>query len=302
MRYRPPQRLARRASAALFVLAAITVAPVSAQAVQTTPSVVMEIDTSSWNRPSPDPSGITYLPRTDRFFVVDSEVDETRRWERANAWLIGRDGAVRRTYNLTRLTDEPADIDAFGRSILITDDTRDEVLFVRRGRDRRLGTRDDIVRTISTHAWGSTDPEGLVRTRRFLFIADGSESRRPAIYRINAGRDGRFGTGDDRVLRIDARDLGLADPEGITYARRSLYIVSRLGRNRGIVRTSLRGELLETYDVAGSGLRRSAGIAVVRGTDGSLEAWVTDRGVDNDTDPDENDGKIFVFALAGPDA
>jgi hypothetical protein len=299
MRYRPSQRRARRASAALVVLAAFVVAPISAHA---TPQVVAEIDTSSWSRPSPDPSGITYLPGPDRFLVVDSEVDETPHWRRANAWLIGRDGVVQRTLNLTRLTSEPADVDVFGRTVLISDDTEDEVLFVRRGRDRRLGTRDDIVRRISTHVWGSTDPEGLVRTRRFLFVADGSESRRPAIYRINAGRDGRFGTSDDRVLHIDARELGLADPEGITYARRSLYIVSRLGRNRGIVRTSLRGELLETYDVAGSGLRRSAGIAVVRGTDGSVEAWVTDRGVDNDTDPNENDGKIFVFALAGPDA
>jgi hypothetical protein len=299
MSYRPPQRRARRMSAALVVLTAIVVAPISAQA---TPQVVAEIDTSSWNRPSPDPSGITYLPGPDRFLVVDSEVDETPHWRRANAWLIGRDGAVQRTLNLTRLTSEPADVDVFARSVLISDDTEDEVLFVRRGRDRRLGTRDDIVRRISTHVWGSTDPEGLVRTRRFLFVADGSESRRPAIYRINAGRDRRFGTSDDRVLEIDARGLGLADPEGITYARRSLYIVSRLGRNRGIVRTSLRGDLLETFDVAGSGLRRSAGIAVVRGTDGSVEAWVTDRGVDNDTDPNENDGKIFVFALAGPDA
>ena len=298
MSYRPPKSRARRASAAL-VLAALIVAPISAQA---TPQVVTEIDTSSWNRPSPDPSGITYLPGSDRFLVVDSEVDETPHWRRANAWLIDRDGVVQRTLNLTRLTSEPADVDVFGRTVLISDDTEDEVLFVRRGRDRRLGTGDDIVRRISTHAWGSTDPEGLVRTRRFLFIADGSESRRAAIYRINAGRDGRFGTSDDRVLHIDARELGLADPEGITYARRSLYIVSRLGRNRGIVRTSLRGELLETYDVAGSGLRRSAGIAVIRGTDGSLEAWVTDRGVDNETDPNENDGKILVFALAGPDA
>ena len=298
MSYRPPKSRARRASAAL-VLAALIVAPISAQA---TPQVVTEIDTSTWSRPSPDPSGITYLPGSDRFLVVDSEVDETPHWRRANAWLIDRDGIVQRTLNLTRLTSEPADVDVFGRTVLISDDTEDEVLFVRRGRDRRLGTGDDIVRRISTHAWGSTDPEGLVRTRRFLFIADGSESRRAAIYRINAGRDGRFGTSDDRVLHIDARELGLADPEGITYARRSLYIVSRLGRNRGIVRTSLRGELLETFDVAGSGLRRSAGIAVVRGADGSLEAWVTDRGVDNETDPNENDGKIFVFALAGPDA
>jgi hypothetical protein len=261
------------------------------------PTVVAEIDTSTWNRPSPDPSGIAYIRRADRFLVVDGEVDETPHWEGANAWVIDRDGNVLRSLDLTRYTTEPSDVSVFRRTVFISDDDRDVIHRIRRGPDRRLGTRDDLVRSFSTHAYGSTDPEGLVRTRRFLFIADGQESRNPAVYRVNPGRDGRFGS-EDRVLRIDAGSLGLRDPEGITYARRSIYVVSRLGRNRGIVRANLRGEFLQTYDEEGTGLRRGAGIAVVPSADGSsLEAWVTDRGVDNQGDPDENDGKIFVFEL-----
>ena len=140
-----------------------------------------------------------------------------------------------------------------------------------------------------------------MRTRRFLFIADGQESGNPAIYRIDPGRndvfDGDSAASDDRVLRIDAGSLGLRDPEGIAFAGDSIYVVSRLGRNRGIVRASLRGELREAYDASGTGLRRSAGIAVIRTDDGGLEAWVTDRGVDNDTDASEDDGAIFEFSL-----
>ena len=286
------RRLIRAAAIAAVSVTLFAAAPAAAG-----PSVVAEIDTSTWDPPSPDPSGIAVIPRSDRFLVVDGEVDETPHWDRANAWLVGRDGSALRSMDLTDYTTEPTDISVFRRTVYISDDVHDAILRVRRGRDGRLGTRDDRVRSISTHRFGSTDPEGLFRSRRFLFIADGAESRNPSIYRINPGRDGRFGGDDDRVLQIDAGRLGLQDPEGVTYARRSLFIVSRLGRNRGIVRTNLRGELLETYDLAGTGLRRSAGIAVVRATDGSLEAWVTDRGTDNETDRNENDGKIFVFSL-----
>jgi hypothetical protein len=279
------------------LIAVVSVVSMASLPAEATPTVVAEIDTSMWNRPSPDQSGIAYVRRSERFLVVDGEVDETPHWHGANVWLIDRDGSVLRSMDLTDVTTEPSDISVFGRTVFVSDDVRDEILRIRRGPDRRLGTRDDVVRSFSTHGWGSTDPEGLVMTRRFLFIADGAESGNPAIYRIRAGRDGRLDTADDRVLRVDAGSLGLQDPEGVTAFGRSLYIVSRLGRNRGIVRTNLRGELRETYDESGSGLRRAAGIAVVRGEGGSVEAWVTDRGTDNDTDRNENDGRIFVFSL-----
>lgn len=288
----PRRRLARATAVAATVATLLAAAPAAAG-----PTVVAEIDTSTWDPPSPDPSGISYIRRSDRFIVVDGEVDETPHWEGSNAWLIARDGSVMRPIDLTGYTSEPSDVVVFRKTIFISDDVDDTILRVRRGRDGRVGTDDDVVRSFSTHPFGSTDPEGLFKTQRFLFIADGAESGDPAIYRIDPGRDERFGGSDDRILRIDAGRLGLQDPEGVTYARRSLFIVSRLGRNRGIVRTTLRGELVETYDLEGTDLRRSAGIAVVRGADGSLEAWVTDRGTDNDTDRNENDGKIFVFSL-----
>jgi hypothetical protein len=292
-----PQSDRRRRLTRTAAIAAASIALFAATPATAGPGVVAEIDTSTWDPPSPDPSGIAFIARSDRFMVVDGEVDETPHWDGVNAWLIDRDGSALRSMDLTAYTTEPTDVSVFRKTIYISDDVHDTILRMRRGRDGRLGTNDDLVRSISTHRFGSTDPEGLFKSRRFLFIADGAESRNPAIYRINPGRDGRFGGDDDRVLRIDAGRLGLQDPEGVTYARRSLFIVSRLGRNRGIVRANLRGELLETYDLAGTGLRRSAGIAVVRAGDGFLEAWVTDRGSDNDADRNENDGKIFVFSL-----
>ena len=271
-----------------------------ASAAEAGTTVLNQIDTSTWAPPSPDPSGIAYVRRSDRFLVVDGEVDETSLWSGANAWLIDRDGTVHASIDLSDYTTEPTDVSVFRRTVFISDDDHDRILRIRRGSDHRLGTADDRVRSFSTHAYGSTDPEGLVRTSRFLFIADGEESGDPAIYRISPGRNGRFdaeANSDDRVLRIDAGSLGLQDPEGITYEGRSIYVVSRLGSNRGIVRTNMRGDLLETYDEAGTGLHRAAGIAVIPADDGTTEAWVADRGVDNMTHPNENDGIVFELSL-----
>jgi hypothetical protein len=271
-----------------------------AVAAEAGPTVVNEIDTSTWTPPSPDPGGIAYIAGSDRFLVVDGEVDETSLWMGANAWVIDRDGAVLRSIDLSRYTTEPTDVSVYRRTVFISDDDHDLILRVRRGPDHRVGTSDDRVRSFSSHVYGSTDPEGLVRTPRFLYIADGQESHNPAIYRINPGRNGHLDAepnSDDRVLRIDAGSLGLRDPEGITYEGRSIFVVSRLGKNRGIVRANLRGDLRETYDEAATGLRRSAGIAIVPAADGSLVGWVTDRGVDNNTDPSENDGAIYEFSL-----
>src|SRR5690242_18571821 len=40
-----------------------------------TPQVVQVIDTTKWPAPSPDPSGMTYIPGTG-LLMVDSEIDE----------------------------------------------------------------------------------------------------------------------------------------------------------------------------------------------------------------------------------
>jgi len=51
--------------------------PVAAAAVTFTSSLVKTTDMSAISPPSPDPSGITYLPNSNRLMVVDGEVEES---------------------------------------------------------------------------------------------------------------------------------------------------------------------------------------------------------------------------------
>lgn len=66
---------------------AVTPPTVTAQLVQTIP-------TSGFDPPSPDPSGIVYLPpsgsRSGRFEIADSEVDETTGagYHGVNLWQV----------------------------------------------------------------------------------------------------------------------------------------------------------------------------------------------------------------------
>jgi hypothetical protein len=295
-RVRPPRVAACLTALVLAAIMLGAAAPAGA-----TPTVDRVIDTSAWRKPSPDPSGIAYLRRSGRFLVVDGEVEETRVWRRANMWLINGDGVVLRSFKTTRYSSEPADVAVYRRTIYIIDDDRDRIFRVRRGRDRRLGTRDDSVVSFSTRGFGVRDPEGIAYGRGSLFIAEGLDGGSPAIYRVSPGRDRRFeGGGDDVIRSFDAPDLGLTDPEGVAHAAGSLFIVGR-GPDDVIVQTTLSGHLIGTVDLSGTGIVHASGISVVRDGD-TLVALITDRRVDNATDPDENDGQIVVLTLPTSDA
>lgn len=284
----------RAARLAVLALAGATLSvPTSAWA---TPTVDHVIDTSAWRKPSPDPSGIVHLRRSDHFLVVDGEVEETRVWHRANIWLIDADGTVLRSWNTTRYSAEPTDVAVERRTIFITDDDRDLIFHVRRGRDHRFGTHDDDVASFSTRRFGVRDPEGIAYARGSLFIAEGLDGGAPSIYRVSPGPNGRFqGRGDDVIVRHRASQLGLEDPEGIAYAAGSLFIVGR-NPEHVIVETTLAGEVIGTVDLSSTGIVHAAGISVVHDGD-NLLAFVTDRRVDNLEDPDENDGQIVVLVL-----
>ncbi|HXF35618.1 MAG TPA: hypothetical protein VNO17_00375 [Actinomycetota bacterium] len=258
------------------------------------------IETSAWDPPSPDPSGIAYSPSTGRLFVTDGEVEETIHFRGANVFRATRRGALLGAFDLTEVSREPAGVAVRPRSrraLYVADDNANRIFFVRSGPDRRWGTDDDRVRSISTRAFGSDDAEGLAYGERSLFVADGGNAE---IIRIVCRDrcDGPPPGGDDDVRRFDTAPLGLTDPEGVDLDRSSghLFIVSR--RERLIAETTLGGRLVARYDVSSSPIRHPSGIAVVRRRDGGRTLYVLDRGVDNDQDPAENDGRIFVFSIA----
>jgi DNA-binding beta-propeller fold protein YncE len=184
--------------------------------------------------------------------------------------------------------------------LFICDDDLDRVFRWRRGPDLRWGTKDDRVSSFGTDAFGSSDPEGLAIAPGEMFVVDGAGTE---VYRITPGPNGRFDgvapEGDDRVSSFDTSDLGLQEPEGAVFdpATGDLYLVSR--RDHVIVRATVSGELVESFDISDSGIRRPSDITLAPASDGSaaIHAYLTDRGTDNAASPDENDGRIFEFAL-----
>jgi DNA-binding beta-propeller fold protein YncE len=261
---------------------------------------VQVIDTWAWSPPSPDPTGLAYSRGRGKLIVTDGEVEETPLFRGANAFEARRSGALLRTFDLTGFTREPTGVATPPRSrrtLYVSDDNADRIFIVRAGGDRRWGTEDDRVRSISTRAFGSEDPEGLAFGRRSLFVADGRGTEIFRIRRRGHGFDGPPPGGDDVVTSFDTMSLGLTDPEGVDHDPVSghLFIVSR--RERLIVEVTLRGRPVATYDISSSGIEEPSDLAVVRPDPATLLVYVSDRGADNDEDPSENDGRIFVFSI-----
>jgi len=264
-------------------------------------NVVRVIDTSTWDPPSPDPSGIAYDARSRKLLVVDGEVDESPLFDETNIWFATLDGEPTRT-GLLRVTNEPTGVAFSGeRTLWATDDARPRVLRYRWGRDRRWGTDDDRAQYFLTGAFGADDPEGLTFADGRMYLIDGTGAE---IYVVRRGRNRRFDgvrpTGDDRVSHFDVSGLGLSDPEGVTYdpSTGHLFVVTR--RDPVLVEITLGGDLVASYDLSTTRLLHPADLAFAQASDGSsaVHVYVVDRGRDNAGNPNENDGRIFELELA----
>ena len=152
------------------------------------------IRTWRWATPSPDPTGLDFLPY-GQLLVTDSEVDEMPVNEGRNVWRITRGGHVERAMSTYRFSHEPTDVavDGARRIWYFSTDVGARIFVVRLGPDGRYGTRDDTRRSFSTSDFGSRDPEGLAFGGGSLWLSDGNNER---IYRIRPGRNGRFGGAD----------------------------------------------------------------------------------------------------------
>lgn len=266
-----------------------------------TPELVQVIDTSGFSTPIPDPTGLDFSS-SGRLLVADSEVEEIPAlFEGRNVFEVTTGGALVGGFKTTRFSDEPVGLARKGRTLFLCDDNTDEVFTVRPGRDRRYGTRDDKVTSFNTRAFGSRDPEGIAFGARKLFVLDGMDAE---VYRLSPGRnrvfDGVRPRGDDRVKHFDVAGAGLEEPEGIGFDRGSttLFIVSPR-RGSDIIQTTMRGQVLTVIDGSALNIRSAAGVAFgPRSSDPSLDSlYIADRGVDNQTDPQENDGKIYEIAF-----
>ena len=283
---------------------------------------VHRIDTSSWSPPSPDPAGLTYRGSNGRLLAGDSEVDEIPSlYTGQNLFEASPDGTLLDTGNtggngLSTKSLEAADVawdnnsgaGTQGQVLYVVDDDRDRVLRYNPQADGRIGTADDTSGTalslntivIPGYPNGITDAEGLAYRMddRSLYLTDGATA---TVFHIERGPNGVFGgaTQDDVITRFDAAAVGMRDPEDIEYDPVSghLFIASRM--DDAIAETTTAGALVNLIDVSAANIDPS-GITFAPGSTAPSERhlYVSDRGVDNDVDPAENDGVIVEFSLA----
>ena len=112
--------------------------------------------------------------------------------------------------------------------------------------------------------------------------------------------NGVFGDGDDIATHFDIGVLGFNDYEGLAYdeARNTLLVGATNGNF--IYEITQTGTLVRTIDTSGvAGLSHVSGLTVAPSSTGSgkPDYWIVDRGVDNDSHPTENDGRIFEISV-----
>jgi hypothetical protein len=265
-------------------------------------SLVQIIDTSLWSPPSPDPSGVDYHPGMQRLIVSDSEVNEMPIYDGVNVFLAQTDGTLTGGCNTLDFSNEPTEVtvNPANGHIFFSDDSEKRIFEVNPGPDNVYCTGDDIVTWFRTAAFNSRDPEGVAYGQGNLFIADGVNTQ---VYRVSPGPNGVFDgvppAGDDQVTDFDTASMGLRDPEGIGFhqGRGTLFIVSR--KDKILVETTPDGTVVQTFDIRFLNAVAPAGVGTGPGSQNPsvTNIYLSARGVDNNSDPDENDGKIYELAL-----
>ncbi len=295
---------------------------VAAVAADTTANWVQTIDTFSWSPPSPDPSGVAFIPAFNTLLVSDGEVNEMPIYSGINVFESTLSGTFIPSGSFTTLdfgNNEPTgiSIDPTTEHLFISRDTPPKEVFeIDPGTDHEYNTIDDTVTSVVTADFGSTDPEGVTFATGLgvLFIADGLNNE---VYQLGPGPNGVFdGTnspGDDQVIgQFDTASLGMDDPEGIVYNPTSgnLYLggkTSNIGSRNfdTLLEVSSSGSLIQTIDVSAVNpdniypKQKLSGLAIGPCSNNPNRdcIYISDRGEDNNNDPNENDGRVYEVSL-----
>jgi sugar lactone lactonase YvrE len=267
-------------------------------------SLVQIIDVSQFSPPSPDPAGIAYLDFINTFIVSDSEVNEMTFFTGGNLFEMTPDGFLVNTFTTISFSNEPTGVafNPINRHLFFSDDDMGEIFEVDPGLDGLYGTTDDIVTSFDTAAFNSTDPEGITFDTRdeVLFVVDGKGSK---VYRIDPGADRIFNgvpaVGDDEVASFDVLSLGVRDPEGIAFNtdNGNLFIIGEPIYQVAEVTTA--GNLVRMIDITDASAHRPAGLAYAPSSvnPAEMNLFIADRGIGNESNPNENDGVIFEVTI-----
>ncbi|UCH82333.1 MAG: hypothetical protein JSW20_06780, partial [Nitrospiraceae bacterium] len=290
----------------VFIICALSLCfALSLPALAQVATLVRTTDASMWSPPSPDSAGIVYIDAFDTLLVCDSEVNEIPAlFTGDNLFKIDLNGTLLDTLTTFHFSDEPTGVayNPYNNHLFFSDDTGTKSVYeLDPGADGFYGTTDDIVTSFSTSAFGSDDPEGVTynTAQGVLHIIDGVNEE---VYTVNPGVNGIFDgvppMGDDQVTSFDTTVLGTSDPEGIAYDSDfgHLYIAAS---DTSVVHATTDGELVRTIDMSEANARKLSGLAYAPSSvnPGEMSLYIVDRGTDNDSDPNENDGKVYEFSL-----
>jgi uncharacterized protein YjiK len=278
--------------------------PKTPEAILNQAQLLNTIDTSQFSPPSPDPSGITFLPSSNTLLISDSEVNEMVIFEGANLFEVTLSGSLVNTYDTLFFSGEPTGLDYNPDSghLFISDDNRNMIFEIALGENGPI--TDNVINSFDTTLFGSFDPEGVSfdSWNKHLFIADGNNGE---LYQLIPGDNGIYDgvppEGDDQVVSFDTTELGLVDIEDVTFNTDNghLYIISRGSSKNSVTETTTDGELVNIIDISAANARHPDGItfAPCSGSPTVKCLYIADRGVDNNFDPNENDGKIYEMSL-----
>ncbi len=270
----------------------------------------------AWGVPSTDPSGIAYDSVNRRLVIADGEVEETPLYAGANLFLSTLDGLqdpARIGGTSLPWSKEPvgAAFRASDSHLFVSDDDADRVSEVAPGADGVHGTADDAVTSFSTRGIvGSeaTDNNGDAEdvavdpgatSGGHLFVIDGTSAE---VYEYGPGPDGRFDGIGDTVSSFDMKRHGALDPEGIEFhpGRNTLFVLDAMSQK--IYEVDRQGALINAISIASAKAVKAAGMTFAPASNGSgaQNIYIVARGVDNDTDPSENDGRFYEMAVDLP--
>ena len=269
-------------------------------------TLVHIIETSTWNPPSPDPSGVDYWPARQSLLVDDSEVEEMSIFDGKNVYESTTSGTLISTC-FTSFTNEPTGmaINANNNHFFISadDGSNDKVFEISLGADGNYCTADDAVTVTNVAAlYGATDAEDVAYGNNTLFVSDGVNAE---VYRIPLGPNGVLGGGDDGAMtHFDTASLGFNDLEGLGYNHDSdtVFIISSQSSEQYLGETTSSGTLLRAYNLSlmGSGGNKRSDVAYAPGSQnpGIKNIYIASRNVDNNNNPNENDGQVWEIGIA----
>jgi len=285
---------------------------IAAAASTFTSSLVRTVNMAGWNIPSPDPSGLTYLPNSNKLMMSDGEVEETvngiTHFKGANVWEFSLSGRVSRTANISKkaptvvpMTNEPTGVtwNPGNGHFYYSDDDARRVYDLNPGGDKLVGTSDDSWTSFSTLANGNNnnDPEGIAfdtRNKR-LWVADGVNRE---VY--------QYTLAGALVNHFDVERYGVVDPESVEFRpdNGTLLVLSSSKNTPVVVETTLSGSLLQKISIAAANPIAAAGLAYAPASDGSgvKRFYIVDRGIDNNDNAKIIDGKMYEMTAPPPTA